>query len=641
MKYIFLLAFCSAALAMDVPDRREFPIDTSVNPCIDFYAYTCNKVDASFKLPDDRSWHDFAFSDSIERLLTKKKAYFKGLSKTETDNPHEAMVKSFYQACMDKTARAGEEKALVKSTKARMSEIKDREEFLNLLAKNRLTGNEAPVTFGVDNNQDRPTYTDLTLETGWITLPEKSYYENPKLVAELTQLIEKFFTTIQEPNAKAKAKTVVEFEKGLAKVDLTPAEKMDVYAKRTGITKAELLKQFPQLKLDSLLEQVPDSTHIRHMFPLSLEYVNAQMAQLPLADLKTIYLYNALSRHLDEAYSTFFTARFNFEKKNFGGPSVRPDLQERCTREAMHRFVPEVDSVLWQQIFPNFPKEKIVALSEKIRGAIIGSLKENKWLTKGAREEAIHKIQSATLQLVAPDNDEEWNFHPNATYDLKRYIHNQKLYSQLQGEKDLREMKGPISPRRWYMGPLTINAYYDPAFNRFVLPVGILQYPFYDPKSPLEVNLAAVGSVMGHELGHGIDDKGSRYNADGQLKTWMSDSDLKNFSDRTKILIAQFDAAGQKGDLTLGENIGDLVGVTAAHSAAFDGKPYDRQLEKDFFIQYARDWCEVMRPKLVELMIKTNPHALSINRVNSTQLRQQGRPNCRRYQKAIEFLRLD
>jgi putative endopeptidase len=156
------------------------------------------------------------------------------------------------------------------------------------------------------------------------------------------------------------------------------------------------------------------------------------------------------------------------------------------------------------------------------------------------------------------------------------------------------------------------------------MPIGILQYPFYDPKMSIDENLAAVGTVIGHELGHGIDDQGSRYDSDGKQRLWMEMKDLAEFSKRKEKLVAQFEQAKHNGNLTLGENIGDLVGLTSSLQQAQMDPEFMKNPEriKNFFVGYARLWCEVKRPKFIENQLKTNPHSLGVARVNE-QIKQQ------------------
>jgi putative endopeptidase len=157
-----------------------------------------------------------------------------------------------------------------------------------------------------------------------------------------------------------------------------------------------------------------------------------------------------------------------------------------------------------------------------------------------------------------------------------------------------------------------------PMDNTFVLPIGILQYPLYDPALPEHVVLGAIGTIVGHELGHGIDDKGALYDEVGRFKNWMSDADLAEFKKRGAGFVAQFDALGHNGKLTLGENIGDHVGLTTSYRAAFPaGKPADRAAQREYFIQYGRTWCQVVRPKFKDMLLKTDPHALGEARVNA------------------------
>ncbi len=251
-----------------------------------------------------------------------------------------------------------------------------------------------------------------------------------------------------------------------------------------------------------------------------------------------------------------------------------------------------------------------------MRESIINGLKKNTWLEPETRAKAILKMEKAKLYLVKPKNDKEWNFLPVKKFSDKNKLDNSKTFAKNVIEKQIYDIKNGANLVAWGMGPLTVNAYYDPSANKFVMPMGILQYPFFNAEGDLIENLGAVGSVIGHELGHGIDDQGSRYDEVGRLKQWMTMKDLKEFSSRGRKLVDQFNKAGHNGNLTLGENIGDLVGLTFSFNAAFPKNDGSHAEQRTLFIAYARVWCNVMRPKAEENQLKTDPHALGWARIN-------------------------
>ena len=228
------------------------------------------------------------------------------------------------------------------------------------------------------------------------------------------------------------------------------------------------------------------------------------------------------------------------------------------------------------------------------------------------------------LHLVKPDRLEDWDFKPVASYSPTRAIHNDIVLSKKLREKMFSELADKRNKNKWWMSPLTVNAYYSPSDNKFVLPQGILQYPFFDQNLSDVANLGAMGVVIGHELGHGIDDKGAKYDSKGGLNQWMTKQDMDNFKKRGFYLVDQFSKVGHDGELTLGENIGDLTGLTFAYDAAFSQRKSSQAEKKEFFVQYARLWCGKIRKAYVKKLLKTDPHSLGWERVNQQVVHQGG-----------------
>lgn len=604
----------------EIPDRREFPVDPNVNACNDFFKHACGPALDKFQLREDRSRHIFSFNDSYERVLNAKKTYLKGLLAAKSFNEKSQQLHDYYASCMDQGARKTEEQEVLAAAVAKVQGIKTKKDFMTFLTMESLRGQDSHLSYGnIANLDNSDIYDFIMLPARMTSMPEKSYYENIELMTEFKAIATDFFTLAKMDKPAERAQWVADFETEYIKTYPTPAERRPLWSKRAYSKKSDLRK-FKNLNMEAVLKKVPSKTKIRNPMNNVFVFFNKAVDKYTLDQLKSAYLFQSVSGNLDEAFPKYFKRGFAFRNKYLGGPPKRSSLDERCTQDVMAKFTKEIDHELFDKFFPNFPEKKFVGLLEKVRGSIIDGLIRNKWLSKKSKANAIKKVKKAQFQVVRPKTEKEWDFNPKATYNAKKYISNQETLSANLANREFDRLGKPVDKSIWYMGPLTVNAYYSPTSNKFVMPAGILQYPFYDPKLPDWVNLGAVGAVVGHELGHGVDDQGSKYDEKGKVRQWMTSKDVATFKKRGEKLISQFEAAGHNGKLTLGENIGDLVGVTFALNAAKKTMPVDpvgRELAtKNFFLQWARAWCGVMRPKQVEMRLKTDPHALVWARVN-------------------------
>lgn len=606
----------------DVPERRSFPLDEDKNPCDDFHDYVCSKVEASFKLRDDRSKHVFSFSDSDERLLLKKRAFFKNIHKEKKLSPRGQDLKKNYLACMDAASQVKSEKKWLKKEKTDIYAHTSIESFRDSQLSRLEQGLVSYYEVGEAENVDDPLIYDLYLNTDLMSLPDHSYYKNPELMAARRDIMIDFFK-IAEPKTspemiEKRVEAMTQLETEFVKAYPTNEVRRQRWAEKRDLTKEEFLEKYSKLGLaDWINKKIPANTKIRVLFPEALDFFQNQLNQQKLGALQDFLFFQIGSSIMDEAYPSFFQKLFDFRNKFFGAPKTRPVREERCTLRVMGNFAKELDEILLPRVFPNFPEQKFRNVADKIRASIVKGIEANRWLSAEAKKEALTKMSTARLQLVKPQNEQEWDFNPRAKYSATDLIGNAVALSEARYKKSLQALAKPVDINTWGMGPLIVNAYYDPTKNKFVMPVGILQYPFFDPSGDLIENLGSVGAVIGHELGHGIDDMGSKYDHNGSLKQWMSMDDLAEFSKRTSRLVDQYNKIGHNGKLTLGENVADLVGVTFGYNAAFpDPDSVSAEDKKKYFVSFARLWCGVMRPEMREKLLKTDPHSLGFARIN-------------------------
>lgn len=634
MKSLFLIGLLlgnhvMAGLTSEIPVKREFILNDKVSPCEDFHKYVCSNTEENFKLRPDRSYHNFAFNDSAERILEMKKDFMLNILKEKNLSERANQFKTFYMSCMDTTSRQKDEKKQVEELKKEVAALKDIKSFVAYLNAQTFKGKNNLVGFGNINNQEDPKNLNLYLGSNLMVLSDQSYYQKPELMQEFQQVLKVFFSSVF-PQLKAeeinkKVSRFIQVQNDFIKIYPESAVRRQRFSEKRDVNQVGAINRYNNLNLPDIFSKVSSNIMVTVPIPESLDFLNQMYtSENNLEVLKDIYIYDSLSEIMDHAYPKYFNAQFQFNHKFFGGPEKRSELQERCTKATNSYFGLEIDQLLIERKFSNIDEQKVQTIAAKIKESMTTSIAANQWLSKEAKLEASQKISKAKLYLVKPNTDEEWDFLPIQKYDKKHFLTNKDIYQKARVDKTLDELKKPANQVAWGMSPLTVNAYYSPSDNKFVLPIGILQFPFYDNEDSVTHNLGGVGAVIGHELGHGVDDQGAKYDSDGKLREWMSMKDLAEFSKRGSKMIEQFNKAGHNGKLTLGENIGDLVGLSFAYQSAFPKNEGDREDKKKFFISYARLWCTVMRPELKEQILKTNPHSLGEARINEQVKHQKG-----------------
>ncbi len=538
-------------------------------------------------------------------------------------------MKSYYNACMNEKTSIEEEQKLVKELKQQIEKIKTIEEYISLNRKNMSNSEWTFIGYGISPNVDNPLKYDIMFDLDFMFLPEHSYYDNPELVQSYQNLIVDFFTTLYPDGNKAdfqkRAKALVDFETRFKQIYPMPAEFRKRYTERRYVTRPDYFKKTKAVGLEQFFKSyIPQSTLIRDFTPESFEFAQKELTQANLQILKDLYIFRTARTFMDDAYPELYKKRMEFSHKYLGGPLTRPDRQERCTTAVMSAFNKELDQEMISRVFKNFPNEKMEEVVKKIRASILRGIESNTWLSAESKKGALEKISKAELQIIQPRTAEEWDFKPIQTYSDKYPYENGKRLALLGHKRTMERLRKGVNQKAWGMGPLTVNAYYDPTKNKFVMPMGILQYPFFDPDGDIIENLGAVGAVVGHELGHSIDDEGSKFDASGKLKQWMSDADVEKFKSRGQRMVEQFNKIGHNGELTLGENVADLVGLTFAYQAAFQDGKGSIEDKKRFYVANARVWCGVMREKAKEMQLKTDPHSMGYARINEQMKHQEG-----------------
>ena len=482
--------------------------------------------------------------------------------------------------------------------------------------------------------KDSTTHIAYVSQSG-ISLPDESYYREAEHESVRTAFIThmtKMFELAGVADANGHAKRVMELETQIASYHWDRVKLREAELNYNKMSFAELQDLSGTFNWELWLEksQIPsgafDTLIVRQ--PPFFEGLNALMSNFNAAAWQSWLMWNIISEAASYLSSAFVEENFDFFGRTLSGT---PEMKERWRRggSLVEGFLGEAIGELYvEKYFPPAAKKRMLQLVENLMVAYKQSITGLDWMTEETKEKALVKLSKFVPMIGYPDKWRDYSALENKDDDLIGNLH---ALAKFELDYMLDKIGKPVDRDEWGMTPQTVNAYYNPVMNRIVFPAGILQAPFFDLAADDATNYGGIGAVIGHEVGHGFDDQGSKYDGDGNINNWWSEKDLSEFENRTKSLIDQYDVLRPEaapdvhvnGALTIGENIGDLGGLTIAYKAykiALEGNQSEvisgQSGEQRLFFNWARVWRGKSRPDEARRLITIDPHSPAEFRCN-------------------------
>jgi endothelin-converting enzyme/putative endopeptidase len=621
-----------------LPPIDEGAFDRSVSPCDDFFRFACGGWIAAHPIPADKPrWG--RFDELADRNLQDLRSILEAAA-TGARDPRDAFgdkVADFYGACMDEVAVERDGLAALAAEWSHVDAMKDRNALAAELA--RLDADGIDVPFALTSGQDLK---DATQVIGWVYqaglgLPDRDYYlsadaQHAKIRARYAAHVERMLALagVRAPDAAAQAADVLALETELARSHFTRVEMRDPRRTYNRVDRAGLARLAPQFPWQRWLADVglPGLDAISVSTPRSIEAVGRLFAEAPLprwqAYLRWHVLVKAASaRALPRA---FVEERFAFTSTAFTGAKELEPRWKSCVKQTDGALGEALGQTYVRLHFGEEAKARTVRMVQQIEQAMEEDLSAVPWMDAATRARAREKLGLVANKIGFPDR---WRDYSALHVTRSGHLTNVLAASAFEERRELAKIGKPLDRGEWDMTPPTVNAYYSPSLNEMVFPAGILQPPFWSPIAPEAVNLGAIGMVVGHELTHGFDDQGRRFDGHGNLTEWWTPGVGERFEERARCLVRQYGAyepvpgTHLDGQLTLGENIADLGGLKLAWTALHDRATAAPAIagftpDQQFFVGLAQIWCSATREPFARMQAVTDPHAPARFRVNGT-----------------------
>jgi len=611
--------------------------DLQTRPGADFFRHASGNWMDNFEIPSDKSRYgafdtlrdlsDERIRDIVEDLVDSEPA----------SNTLEQKIADYYLSIMDTERLNALGIEPLRPALADVAAIASREDLVDALGSARLTGASTPIGFGVGPDRVDPDRNQLGISLGGISLPDRDYYlldtdRFREVRAEFRQHVIRMFEFAGAEDSEARADSVLSIESQIAGHMWPRAQRRNRDLTYNPMSFDQLKADFNGLDWDRFFQSAGiDLAAIGELnvnYPSAMPPIFAMINQEPLQNWKDYLTYHLINNHASILSEEIENESFRFYSTVLRGVPEQEERWERAVARvgSLNSLGEALGQVYVERYFPESAKQQMEQLVENLRTALAQSINENDWMDEGTRREALLKLEAFRPKIAYPDEWEDLSAIQITRNDLFANARNVREFFYWD---NITRLGQPTNREEWGMTPHTVNAYYNSSFNEIVFPAGILQPPFFDPEADPAVNYGGIGAVIGHEMGHGFDDQGSKSDYQGIQRDWWTDEVRAAFDARTAMLADQYNryepVPGNfvDGSFTLGENIGDVGGLSMAYRAyrialggqeapIIDGLTGDQR----FFLSWAQVWQSKIREDALVSQLKSDPHSPAVYRVN-------------------------
>jgi putative endopeptidase len=612
-------------------------IDKTADPCTDFYQYACGNWKKDNPIPPDQvKWGQFTqLRERNDWLL------YKELEAAAAPNPKRTPLEQkygdFYAACMNTELVNQKGVAPLQSTLDTINAFSEKKQLAAVLATLEIRdGISGAFAFGVAQDQKDSQKQIAQAGQGGLGLPDRDYYllDNPRMqkirqdyIAHMSRMFQLSGDT--QEKAAAEAQAVMAIETALAQGSMSRTDRRDPAKRYHIMTLAELEKLTPDFNWQSYLHGIDMGTFqtLNVSYPQFFTTMNTQITAQSLETWKSYLRWRAIhdaARWLPDA---FVEENFKFYDTELLGQEEIAPRWKRCTQATDEGLGEAVGQDWVKKYFSPEKKANMLTLVSALEAALHQDIEQLPWMSDDTKKKALEKLALIRNKIGYP---EHWRDY--STLEVKRddLLGNIARASIFEDRRNLKKLGKPVDETEWGMTPPTVNAYYSPPFNDINFPAGILQPPFYDYSKDAAVNFGGIGVVIGHEMTHGFDDQGSKYDGKGNVAEWQTAADRKAFTERTDCEVKEYGSfeavPGVKlnGQLTLGENTADNGGLRIAYTALMDTLAKDAPPPEidgytpaqRFFLAFGQVWCSNVREQAARNYVLTDPHSPGNWRVN-------------------------